>query len=157
ALKEQMLYSFYSAWTVEQPEMNPFFNFCYAPFGKGATHTNPWGTHAIEQWPGWLADAVFTLKDFPLDRVGWGHRNSHRKDLVLLPRQQASEPYEPAGRVRGYRNNGKVLPVSERFFHHWNTDPWTLDYGGHGTTLGSGTVFLLPYYMGLYHGYIAQD
>ena len=58
---------------------------------------------------------------------------------------------------RGHRNNGKVLPVSERFFHHWNTDPWTLDYGGRGTTLGSGTVFLLPYYMGLYHGYIEKD
>ncbi|NLV41578.1 MAG: hypothetical protein GXY15_10180 [Candidatus Hydrogenedentes bacterium] len=157
ALREQMLYSFYSAWTMEQPEMNPFFNFCYAPFGTGATHTNPWGTHAIGPWPGWLDDAVFTLKDFPLDRVGWGHRNSHRKDLRLLPRQQAAEPYEPAGRVRGSRNNGKTLPVSERFFHHWNTDPWTLDYGGRGTTLGSGTVFLLPYYMGLYHGYIEKD
>ena len=28
--------------------------------------------------------------------------------------------------------------------------------GGAGNSLGSGTVFLLPYYMGLYHGYIAK-
>ena len=86
--------------------------------------------------------------------MGWGHLNSHRIDLLLLPPQQASEPYDDRRYDRGYRNNGKTLPVSERFFHHWNTDPWTLNYGGGGHSLGSGTVFLLPYYMGLYHGFI---
>lgn len=157
SLKHEILYSFHSAWIVEQPEMNPFFNFCYAVFGQDASYTNPWGTHPIGPWKGWLEDSVATLKDFPLDRVGWGHKNSHRLDLVRLARQQASEPYEPPRGGRGYRNNGKVLPVSERFFHHWNTDPWSLDYGGNGTSLGSGTVYLLPYYMGLYHGFIEKD
>ena len=57
---------------------------------------------------------------------------------------------------RGYRVDGKVLPVDERFFDHWNTDPWRLDYGGDGRTLASGTVFLLPYYMGRYHGFILE-
>jgi hypothetical protein len=55
---------------------------------------------------------------------------------------------------RGYRVNGKVLPVDERHFNHWNTDPWDLDYGGNGHELADGAVFLLPYYMGLYHGFI---
>ena len=50
--------------------------------------------------------------------------------------------------------NGKVLPVENRQFNHWNTDPWALDYGGNGNELAAGTVFLLPYYMGLYHGFI---
>jgi len=50
--------------------------------------------------------------------------------------------------------NGKVLPVENRHFNHWNTDPWQLDYGGNGHELAAGTVFLLPYYMGLYHGFI---
>jgi hypothetical protein len=31
-----------------------------------------------------------------------------------------------------------------------------LDYGGSGNVLGSGTVFLLPYYLGLYHGFIEK-
>jgi len=154
ALKDMIHYSFYSAWTNEQPEQNPLFNFMYAAFGIDVEHTNPWGTHDVSIWPGWLDDSVETLLDFPLDRVGWGHRNSHRIDLLLLPPQQASEPYDERRYNRGYRNNGKTLPVSERFFHHWNTDPWTLDYGGGGHTLGSGTVFLLPYYMGLYHEFI---
>ncbi len=156
-LRDLMLYSFYSAWINEQPEQNPLFNFMYAVFGLDATHTNPWGVHDIGPWDGWLEDAVETLLEFPLDRVGWGHRNSHRLDLLRLPPQQSSMPYEPHRTDRGYRAvNGKTLPVSERFFHHWNTDPWTLDYGGNGSTLGSGTVFLLPYYMGLYHGFIEE-
>jgi hypothetical protein len=49
-----------------------------------------------------------------------------------------------------------VLPVENRHFEHWNTDPWVLDYGGGGNVLGSGTVFLLPYYLGLYHGFIEK-
>jgi hypothetical protein len=49
-----------------------------------------------------------------------------------------------------------VLPVQNRHFNHWNTDPWHLDYGGGGNELGAGTVFLLPYYMGLYHGFIEK-
>lgn len=156
ALRDLMLYSFYSAWTNEQPEQNPFFNFCYAAFGLNVTTTNPWGTHDISIWKGWLEDSMETLLDFPLDRVGWGHQNSHRIDLRILPKQQASEPYDAPRTDRGYRNNGKTLPVSERFFHHWNTDPWALNYGGSGHSLGSGTVFLLPYYMGLYHGFIEE-
>jgi len=59
-------------------------------------------------------------------------------------------------RQRGHLVNGKVLPVQNRHFNHWNTDPWHLDYGGNGNELGAGTVFLLPYYMGLYHGFIAR-
>jgi len=148
------MYSFYSAYLNEEPEMNPLFNFMYAAFGRDASVKNPWGEFTIRPSENCLEDAVETLKDFPLDRVDWGHRNSHRLDLVRLPRQQASEPYEPPRHNRGHRVNGKVLPVSERYFNHWNTDPWALDYGGDGTILGSGAVFLLPYYLGLCHGLI---
>lgn len=155
-LRDMMLLSCYAYWTIVSPEMNPLFNFIYAVFGRGAKHTNPWGTHRIDPWPDWLEDSIKTLKAFPLDRVNWGRKNSHRLDIVLLPRQQANEPTEIPRRDRGYRNNGKVLPVENRFFAHWNTDPWCLDYGGDGRELASGTVFLLPYYMGLYHGFIVE-
>ncbi len=156
-LREEARYAFYAYWCLEAPEMNPFFNFCYAAVGLKQTYTNPWGTWPIAPWRGWLDDAVTTLKGFPLDRLNWAHQNSHRIDLVPLPRQQLSEPYEAPSRARGHRVNGKVLPVENRHFNHWNTDPWTLDYGGNGGGLASGTVFLLPYYMGLYHGFIETD
>jgi hypothetical protein len=98
-----------------------------------------------------------TLYGFPLDRLNWGHRNSHRLDIEDLPPMRSSDLDERnRRRSRGHRINGKVLPVENRHFNHWNTDPWQLDYGGNGHELAAGTVFLLPYYMGLYHGFIER-
>ncbi|MBI2423074.1 MAG: hypothetical protein HYV27_09620 [Candidatus Hydrogenedentes bacterium] len=156
-LKHDMIYSFYAYWTLMQPEMNPFYNFAFAALGSGFDYREPWGIQHLAPWEGWLEDSMDTLFSFPLDRCDWGHENSHRLDIELLPRQNHSLPTEPYRMHRGLRNNGKVLPVENRFFHHWNTDPWHLDYPGNGQSLGSGTVFLLPYYMGLYHGFIVEE
>ncbi len=155
-LREQMLLSFFNAWVIEQPEMNPFFNFAYAAFGLDAKHSSQWGTFPIAPWEGWLEDSLATLEGFPLDRLNWGCRNSHRLDVVWLPRQQSGEIVGPPEANVGYRVSGKVLPVENRHFNHWNTNPWRLDYEGDGRQLASGTVFLLPYYMGLYHGFIEE-
>jgi hypothetical protein len=97
-----------------------------------------------------------TLYGFPLDRLNWPLRNSHRLDLLPVPPVRAVDLESGDSRQRGNRVNGKVLPVENRQFNHWNTDPWELDYGGNGRELGAGTVFLLPYYMGLYHGFIQK-
>ena len=156
ALRRRLLKAFYSYWTLEQPELNPFFNVAYAACAQGQTVSDPWGEHEVTPWEGWLNDSVDTLKAFPLDRSSWGHENSHRLDLIPLPRQQSSDVFSTSGRSRGVRVNGKVLPVDERYFNHWNTDPFQFDYPGDGRGLGCGTVFLLPYYMALYHGYIAS-
>ena len=102
-----------------------------------------------------MLDAMATLYGFPLDRLNWPHRNSHRLDLIYLPRVRSGDLDDPdQPRTRGHRTSVKVLPVENRHFGHWNTDPWNLDYGGNGSELGAGTVFLLPYYMGLNHGFI---
>ena len=156
-LKNQIRCSFFYAWVNEAPEMNPFFNFAYAAFGLEAVYKTGSGSFPVSPLDFWLEDAIATLKDFPLDRVDWGHKNSHRKDIIRLPAWLSTEPFDPHDGRRGYRVNGKVLPVSERYFSHWNHDPWRLDYSGKGRILGSGTVFLLPYYMGLLHGFIAAD
>ncbi|MBL9170268.1 MAG: hypothetical protein JNN07_21210 [Verrucomicrobiales bacterium] len=155
-LKRQIRYSFFRYWANEAPELNPFFNYAYAAHGMGHTTTNPFGTYSIDPWKGWDTDSMATLQGFPLDRLGWAHRNSHRLDLVVLGPQQGTDLYSKDRRQRGHRVNGKVLPVENRHFNHWNTDPWTLDYGGDGRELASGTVFLLPYYMGLYHGFVEK-
>lgn len=154
AIRDRVLYSFFSYWALEAPELNPFFHFAFAAHGLDQSIQNVWGTFPVSPWNGWHEDSLNTLRGFPLDRVDWSHRNSHRLDLVLLPPQKSKDLYEPKTSGRGHRVNGRVLPVENRHFEHWNTDPWDLDYGGNGGTLGSGTVFLLPYYLGLYHGFI---
>jgi hypothetical protein len=156
-LKTLMRYSFYRYWLNEAPEMNPFFNFAYAALSLNASAASPWGKFSVKPWPGWHEDAMATLYGFSLDRLNWPLHNSHRLDIVFLPpiRSQDLESPDKRGR-RGNRVNGKVLPVENRHFNHWNTDPWELDYGGNGNELAAGTVFLLPYYMGLYHGFIQK-
>lgn len=150
--------SFYRYWVNEQPEMNPFFNFAYAAHSLTAKGETPWGEFPLTPWDGWHSDSMTTLYGFPLDRLNWPHRNSHRLDIIQLPAVKASDITEPgAQRHRGLRVKGKVLPVENRHFGHWNTDPWRLDYGGAGDELAAGTVFLLPYYMGLYHGFLDKN
>src|ERR1035441_5823529 len=139
-LTDEVGYAFFCYWILESPEMNPFFNFCYAAFGVGRKYVNPWGTQDISPWAGWLEDSVDTLKRFPLDRFDGRHTNSRRLDLRLLTRQ-TGEPYEPAGKPRGYRVNDKVIPVDERFFNQWDRDPFELDTGGSGNGLATGAVF----------------
>lgn len=157
ALREEILLSFFSAWTNEFPEKNPFFNFAYAAHGLNATYSDQWGEHDLNPWDGWLEDSIDMLQGLPLDRLNWPSQNSHRLDVTFLPRQQATRDITDAEWNRlGLRNTGKVLPVENRHFNHWNNNPYELDYGGNGRVLGSGTVFLLPYYMGLYHEFIQE-
>lgn len=154
--RDQWRFAFYAYWALEQPEMNPFFNFAYAAHGLSHEYANAYGAIPVAPWAGWHDDALATLRGFPLDRVNWPQRNSHRLDLVRLRPQESPDLASDERPRRAGRVNGKVLPVAERHFGHWNTDPWRLDYGGDGRELASGTVFLLPYYLGLYHGFIAK-
>jgi len=156
ALKNIVRASFYAYWQNEAAERNPFFNFAYAARSRGQTMTNTWGVFPVAPPGDWHADSLATLRGFPLDRLNWPSKNSHRLDLVPLDAARARDFYEPGKQGRGHRVDGKVLPVENRHFNHWNTDPWQLDYAGRGKHLASGTVFLRPYYLGLYHGFIAK-
>jgi hypothetical protein len=150
ALRMQYTFAFNQYWQLESPEMNPFFNFCYAVTGLNRSYRNQWGTIRLAPHNDWLSDSAGTLKRFPLDRFDWAHRNSRRADLVKLPGPAV------ATSGRQMRKNGKVIPVDECHFSHLNYNPWQPNTGGSGNTLSDGTVFLLPYYMGLHHGFIAD-
>jgi hypothetical protein len=153
-LRQQARLALFGYWINEAPEMNPFFNFTLASLIPPAT---PQATpETPTPWTGWLDDSMATLRGFPLDRLNWPSRNSQRLDITLLDPQQSENLLDGKRDGRGRRNNGKVIPVENRHFNHWNTDPWQLDYPGSGDELAPGTVFLLPYYMGLYHGFIQK-
>lgn len=153
------LEAFHRSWLLERPERNPFFDVAYAAAARGAAPDGPLDpcSSAGGLAAAWLDDTVESLVRLPLDRCQWAHANAHRLDVVRLPEAQSIDPGIPDRVPRGFRIDGRVLPVDERDFSHWNTDPWRLDQGGDGRELASGTVFLLPWHMARYHGFIADD
>jgi hypothetical protein len=130
-------------WEMEEPELNPLFNYIAAVALEKVEFVEPPQRIPLKLEGPWRDESLDTLRRYPLDRFNWAIKNSHRQDIVRLSR---------GGRgTRGHRVNGRVLPIDERYVEHWNHDPWQLDYGGDGRRLADGASFLLPYYMGLYH------
>ncbi len=155
-LREIYAFSLHNYHALEAPELNPFFNFICAARASGAACHTPWGTVDLTPGGPWLEQSVETLRRYPRDRFDWALKNSHRIDIVPLPGYvRAIDMQDTAG--MGYRRKGLVLPIDERFVNHWSHDPWRLDHGGDGRTLADGASFLLPYCMGLYHGFIKPD
>ena len=148
-LRRIYMWTCYSHWRLEEPELNPLFNFIFAAsFKKPNDGSMRFGRLRIPETC--FAEAVDTLKRFPLDRVRWSFHNSHRIDVVPLG------AHISRSRGKGHRRNGKVFPIDERSVEHWNLDPWRLDEQHSGNTLTDGATFLLPYYMGLHHGFITE-
>lgn len=151
-------FSFWSYWQMERYELNPLFNFMYTSTVKDGAFVSGFSDIPLAPQGPWLEQSIETLKRFPLDRIDWQQDNTHRIDIERLPnylRQPEEFDSDKPSRT-GRRVNGFVVPVDERYFNHWNHDPYSLREGGNGQEIGTGAVFLLPYYMGLYHGFIAS-
>lgn len=118
------------SWQIERPERNPLWNYIYAA-GSGSP--------AFDS-----AEALATLREIPLDLISWDVVNSHRLDVARdsLPdrfeRRQAVAP----------------LPFDERPMMKWNGNPYALDGGNGGRSEDDGGFFLLPYWLGRYHGFL---
>lgn len=153
ALRQKYALALADYWAVERLERNPLFNIAAAASLQGARFENAYGTLDLAARGDWLEDSLDSLRRLPLDRIDWGHRNSHRLDLVPVRALISEDEGRP---VSGYRRDGKALPVDERYFSFWNHNPYQLDTDGTGRTEGDGAVFLLPYYMGLYHRYFEE-
>jgi hypothetical protein len=149
-LRSMYAIALHRRWLVEAPELNPLFNYIAAAALNGLSYSDSHSTRQLTPTGPWREQSLDTLRRFPLDRFDWKLDNSHRADVLPLAPAAARE-----GRPgRGHRRNGLVLPIDERHVAHWNHDPWQLDQGGSGRQLADGAAFLLPYYMGLYHGFL---
>jgi hypothetical protein len=130
-LRRVYLKSLERSWKIEQPEVSPFFNFVYGSATTGGFD---------------LAESVEWLRDVPLDTVRWGVNNSGRRDVKMASfrtrfrRQQAAT----------------LLPISERPVMRWNGNPYEISSGETGHSKLDGTFWLLPYWMGRYHGFIVE-
>ncbi|WP_128545362.1 hypothetical protein [Larkinella soli] len=116
-------------WEAERPEKEGAWNI----------FTALTGTRNFD-----LNEAVWYLKEHPLDLIDWSIMNSHRKDIEMI---------EPNFRRQTTR---EVLPPDERPVQRHNANMFSLDRkGGNGTSEHSaGDIWLLPYWMGRYLGVI---
>jgi hypothetical protein len=87
-----------------------------------------------------LEGSVEELKGMSPDLLDWPVRNSHRSDVGA--RQAAGEVF--------------TLPFTDRNMRRWNANPYSMDWGGSGGSEGDGAYFLMPYWMGRYHGFIIE-
>ncbi|HRK36040.1 MAG TPA: hypothetical protein PLJ47_15695, partial [Candidatus Hydrogenedentes bacterium] len=86
--------------------------------------------------------------------IDWSISNAHRIDIVPLPAYTRGPGNGHVG--KGWRVTGRTCAVDEQHAIYWGDDPWALSGGGGGTRLREGVPFLLAYYMGLVHGFIAE-
>ncbi len=130
-LRKIYLQSIERSWKIEQPERSPFFNFVY-----GSATTGDFD----------LAESVEWLRDTPLDTVRWTVDNTGRRDITIA--RHFSRFREP--------QSVTAFPPSERAVMRWNGSPYDVKGGNNGRTKLDGTFWLLPYWMGRYHGFIVE-
>ncbi len=118
-------------WQNCRRERNPLWIFIYQQATGERAHTS---------------DAVWSLSRYPMDLVKWSVDNSARADLTP---DAARDRFE-RGQIR------ELLPPDERRVHKWNTNVFSPDGGGDGRGEDDGAAFLLPYWMGRYHGFIRE-
>jgi hypothetical protein len=118
------------SWQIERPERNPLWNVIYA---AGT------GTKEFDR-----VETIRTLREIPMDQVAWSAANSHRSDV----------PIDPLSDRFKRRQALVVLPYDELPMSKWNGNPYNLDGGNGGRSEDDGAYFLLPYWMGRFHGLI---
>lgn len=131
-LRRTYMTSLTRSWRVEEAERNPLWNFIYA------AGTGDEGSH--------LAESITTLQQIPMDLVEWKVVNSHRFDI----------PVNPVSDRFNRLQSLVVLPHDELPMMKWNGNPYRLDGGRDGMREDDGAFFLLPYWMGRFHGYISK-
>ncbi len=142
-------YAIDSHWKYEKLERNSLTNFIYAACTLGKTRRSPWGETDLSPPLECYTGAVDTLQRYPIDLIEWPMSNAHRTDLVVI-----DDPEHDSG--VGHRVDGYIFPIDERQETYWDWNPWELTSGGDGRTLRPGFHYLLAYYMGRSHGFIAE-
>jgi hypothetical protein len=136
-LMDYYLKSLNRAWHVVRNEGNPLFTFIY--YALALPQKRDQQT---------LAQAVETLRLFPVERRNYRVVNGTKDDTCVsfwkdrFGRAQACDP----------------VPMDRRpaDVFEWKENPYRLDGGGEGNLEFSGVDYLLPYWMGRYHGFISK-
>lgn len=115
-----------------RPDMNPLWNYITVAGG------------GKRMWSSIREDAQRTLERIPTDMIEWGVTNSHRIDVRFRPDQDRFSKTQLV----------EALAPDERPVGKWNSNPYIPDRAGSGHREDDGAYFLLPYWMGRYHGWV---
>lgn len=119
-------------WSQVRPDQNPLWNYISVASGAGRM------TRPIRE------DSRRTLERIPMDLIDWAVQNSHRQDVE----------FEKEIDRFGRRQLTRALAPDERPVAKWNSNPYRPDGGSGGHGEDDGAFFLLPYWMGRYHGWV---
>ncbi len=141
-------------WEYERVERSPFFNIVY-----GALTNNYCD----------IENAAKSLCEMNLDLVRWPVFNSHRKDLVWDDEQEAmgipaqlKYPLEYSARVLVHYDGNQFIcdsgaeefvNINTKIVNRTSTLPGT---GANGMSAMMPYIYLLPYWMGRYHGLLGD-
>jgi hypothetical protein len=131
-LRDIYLDSLRFTWKEVRPDMNPLWNYISVASGAGP------------MTPEIRTESRLTLERIPMDLIEWAVRNSHRRDVKFTSDQDRF----------GRRQLTEVLAPDERPVSKWNGNPYQPDGGGVGNSEDDGAFFLLPYWLGRYHGWV---
>jgi hypothetical protein len=127
-LKEKYREAIIDHWEAERPEKEGLWNIMTAL--TGVTDFD-------------AEEALWYLREYPLDLRDWTVKNSHRKDIELLDinfRNQVTK---------------EVLPPDELSISRHNSNRFITDGGSGGSSeYSAGDIWLLPYWMGRFLGII---
>ncbi|MCG6188054.1 ligand-binding sensor domain-containing protein [Maribellus maritimus] len=117
-------------WETERPEKEGLWNIMTAIVGDDDYD---------------FEEAIWYLQEYPLDLVNWTVKNSHRKDIELIPENFREQTIK------------EVLPPDELRISRHNANRFDLDGGSDGRSeYSAGDIWLLPYWIGRYLGVIGE-
>ncbi len=161
------------AWLHISKQKSAFWNFLYkacaehveelakTDFFKGAYPELPtYAEHTLEHFrssEAHMQDSMEMLQNMPLDLIDVKMDNTHRLDVQFDNTPGAQETWLDRRGTYGWHFDGRALPIEERGHVRVDRDAFDLrlhEGKGEGKNEQEGTFFLLPYYLGLYHGFI---
>ncbi|MCX6229245.1 MAG: transcriptional regulator [Bacteroidia bacterium] len=119
------------AWNAAKPDRTPLWNIIASVALKKDCD---------------IAIAKEELQLIPMDMITWTMDNSHRWDL------QADQLIDRSRKAQATR----IIPTPEAGIVKANSNPREFIIGSNGTHEDDGAYFLLPYWMGRYHGYFQK-
>jgi hypothetical protein len=131
-LREPYLDGLRFTWSQVRSDLNPLWNYISVASGAGP------------MTPEIRAESRLTLERIPMDLIEWRVQNSHRRDVKF---HSDKDRFARAQLV-------EVPAPDERPVSKWNGNPYRPDGGGNGHAEDDGAFFLLPYWMGRYHGWV---